>query len=184
MISAQAWTWAWTWAWAFISSHKPARWLLLIAWLIASLPVHARDTMPLVPLDEFPRSTLAIETPDARRHVVEVWIADTPARSQQGLMGVRNLPDHTGMLFLFDHPQVVAMWMKNTPLSLDMLFIDANGRVESMVENAKPMSETILPSRGKIIGVLELKGGSAKAMRIPVGAIIRHPAFGTVPGTR
>ncbi len=168
--------------------HNQARWsthwLMWLAWLAVSLPTFARDDVPLVSLDEFPRSTLTIETPDARRHVITVWIADTPARSQQGLMGVRALPDHTGMLFLFDHPQVVAMWMKNTPLPLDMLFIDANGRVTSLIANTTPMSETILPSRGKVIGVLELKGGAAKAMRIPVGAIVRHAAFGTVPGTR
>jgi len=160
--------------------------VLLRLWqigLLLCLPLLARADQ-LVPLSDFPTSRLTIETTNSQLHAFNVWVADTPARSQQGLMGVSELPDHTGMLFVFDHPQRIAMWMKNTLIPLDMLFINANGQVESLIEQATPMSEKILPSRGLALGVLELKGGTAKSLNIHAGAVIRHAAFGTIPATR
>ena len=59
--------------------------------------------------------------------------------------------------------------------------IDAKGRVTGVVDNATPMSETILPSPGIVLGVLELAGGTAKSLHLGVGALVKHPAFGTAP---
>src|SRR5882757_4275159 len=88
-------------------------------------PVEAR----LEPLSNFPQTTLSILTPDARQHVFNIWLADTEAHREQGLMFVKSLEPNTGMLFIFDEPQIVTMWMKNTLISLDMVFIDKNGHV-------------------------------------------------------
>ena len=77
----------------------------------------------------FPKSTLQIATPDARLHKIDVWVADTDARRMRGLMFVEHLADDAGMLFIYPYPQPIGIWMKNTPLSLDILFITAEGRV-------------------------------------------------------
>jgi uncharacterized protein len=125
----------------------------------------------------FPKSTLQIATPDARLHKIDVWVADTDARRMRGLMFVEHLADDTGMLFIYPFAQPIAMWMKNTPLSLDILFITADGRVHRVAENATPQSTDTIPSNGIVLGVIELKAGSAARMKIGPGAQVIHPAF-------
>ena len=71
----------------------------------------------------------------------------------------RSLPENAGMLFLYDRPQPAAMWMKNTLIPLDMVFIAADGKVHRIEQNAEPFSTTLIPSEGPIVGVLELNGG-------------------------
>lgn len=141
-------------------------------------------TPQLEPLSNFPQVTLSILTPDARRHPLQVWVADTDAHRQQGLMFVKSLPDSTGMLFVFDQPRKIQMWMKNTLIPLDMLFIDANGRVDSIAVNTTPMSLSIIESRNAVLGVLEMAGGATTRLGIRAGAIVQHPAFASVGGTR
>jgi uncharacterized protein len=125
----------------------------------------------------FPRSTLQIATPDARLHKIDVWVADTDARRMRGLMFVEHLADDAGMLFIYPEPQPVAIWMKNTPLSLDILFVRADGRVHRIAENATPQSTDTIPSDGSVLAVIELKAGSAARMKIRPGAQVIHPAF-------
>lgn len=128
-------------------------------------------------LSDFPQSTLNILTPDARQHHFQVWIADTNPRREQGLMFVTSLATHTGMLFIFDQPQRVQMWMKNTVIPLDMLFINAHGRIDSIAVNAMPMSLRIIDSKQPVLAVLELAGGSSTQLGIHAGAIVQHPFF-------
>jgi len=125
----------------------------------------------------FPRSTLQIATPDARLHKIDVWIADTEPRRARGLMFVEHMADDAGMLFIYPQPQPIAMWMKNTHLSLDMLFVSADGRVHSVVENTTPMSTNTISSNGVVLAVIELKAGSVARMKIRPGAHVIHPAF-------
>jgi uncharacterized protein len=125
----------------------------------------------------FPRSTLQIATPDAKLHKIDVWVADTDPRRMRGLMFVEHLADDAGMLFIYPEPQPVAIWMKNTPLSLDILFVRADGRVHRIAENATPQSTDTIPSDGIVLAVIELKGGSAARMNIRPGAQVIHPAF-------
>ncbi|HKS59032.1 MAG TPA: DUF192 domain-containing protein [Steroidobacteraceae bacterium] len=125
----------------------------------------------------FSRSTLQIATPDAKLHKIDVWVADNEARRQRGLMFVDNMADDAGMLFIYPQPQDISMWMKNTHLSLDMLFVSANGRVHSIVANTKPMSLDTISSNGTVLAVIELKAGSAARMNIRPGAQVIHPAF-------
>lgn len=125
----------------------------------------------------FSRSTLQIATPDARLHKIDVWIADTDVRRMRGLMFVDHLADDAGMLFIYPQPQQISMWMKNTHLSLDMLFVTANGRVLTVVENTKPMTTDPISSNGVVVAVVELKAGSVARMKIRPGAQVIHPAF-------
>jgi uncharacterized membrane protein (UPF0127 family) len=125
----------------------------------------------------FNRSTLQIATPDARLHTLNIWIADTDARRARGLMFVEELDDDAGMLFVYPQPQPIAMWMKNTHIPLDMLFVRADGRVTRVVANTKPMSTATIQSPETVLAVIELKAGSAARMKIRPGAQVIHPAF-------
>lgn len=122
------------------------------------------------PLTNYPQARLTIDTPAMRRHVFNVWVADTDERRQEGLMFVRALPKDTGMLFLFERTQRVSMWMKNTYIPLDMVFIRPDGVVDSIAANTTPFSLDIVASQGAINAVLELAGGSARELGITAGS--------------
>jgi uncharacterized membrane protein (UPF0127 family) len=89
-----------------------------------------------------------------------------------------DVPDGTGMLFVHEPPRPVAMWMKNTPTSLDMLFIDATGLIRKIDARTTPYSEAVLASGGPVAGVLEIHGGEAERLGIAVGDVVHHPHFG------
>jgi uncharacterized membrane protein (UPF0127 family) len=117
-----------------------------------------------------------IETPGGARHFT-IELASTPAERARGLMYRQNMrPDH-GMLFDFQAPQPVAFWMKNTPLPLDMLFIDEAGTVVQVEADTAPYSERPIPSEQPIRAVLELNAGTAARFGIEPGARVRHPIF-------
>jgi len=125
----------------------------------------------------FARSTLKIATPDGQLHKFDVWVADNDPRRTRGLMFVQHLADDAGMLFIYPEPQPVGIWMKNTPLSLDILFVNADGRVHRIAENAKPQSTETMSSNGDVLAVIELKAGTAARLKIRPGAQVIHPAF-------
>jgi uncharacterized protein len=124
------------------------------------------------PLSAFPKSQLAIRT--STGHVLNflVWIADNPSRSEQGLMFVRDMDDHAGMLFEFPGGDRPSMWMKNTYLSLDMLFIGADGRIDYIAPRLTPLSLDIISPPMPAHAVLELKGGVSEQLGIRVGDIV------------
>jgi uncharacterized protein len=147
-------------------------------WVPCSVPAAAGTGGDAQQLDRlFPRSTLQIATPDAKLHKINVWVADNDARRARGLMFVEQLADDAGMLFIYPAPQPISMWMKNTHLALDMLFVSADGRVHRVVENTTPMSLDTISSDGTVMAVIELKAGSAARMKIRPGAQVIHPAF-------
>jgi hypothetical protein len=110
-------------------------------------------------------------------HVFQVETMRTAEEKQRGLMFRRHLPEDRGMLFDFGKPQAVSMWMKNTYIPLDMLFIGVDGRVISIAQNTEPMSETIIPSGGDAVGVLEINGGLSARLGMKPGDRVRHPIF-------
>jgi uncharacterized membrane protein (UPF0127 family) len=126
----------------------------------------------------FRRSTLQIATPDARVHRFNIWIADDEQRRARGLMFIKRLAPEDGMLFVYPQPQPLAMWMKNTYVSLDILFVAANGKVVRVAENTEPLSLATIESGGPALGVVELAAGSAARLKIAPGAQVIHPAFG------
>lgn len=109
----------------------------------------------------FPKSTVKIITPQAK-HKVMVEVATSPEQLQQGLMFRKTLADNAGMLFVFPKPGEVTMWMENTLVPLDMLFIDEQGFIKTIRENAVPLSEEYIFSHHPVKMVLELKAGSVK----------------------
>jgi uncharacterized protein len=139
---------------------------LMLAGACASIGV--AQSMTIESLTHFPRTALEI---DARGHRdrFEVWIADTPARQEQGLMFVRDLPADEGMLFPQESPQVAHFWMKNTYIPLDMVFVGEDRRVAKVIANARPFSLDVLSSDVPVIAVLEIRGGEAAQLGIHVG---------------
>jgi uncharacterized membrane protein (UPF0127 family) len=109
--------------------------------------------------------------------VFSVEMATTEQEKTTGLMYRKELPDGQGMLFDFSPPQEVSMWMKNTYISLDMIFIQADGRILRIAENTEPLSTRIIPSRGLAKGVLEVIAGTARKYGIAPGDRVAHPLF-------
>lgn len=106
-----------------------------------------------------------------------VEIADTPQERARGLMFRESLPQSSGMLFIYESPQSLSFWMKNTLIELDMIFLDASGTVRSIQHRAQPGDMTPKPGGANLIAVLEINGGLAKALGINDGSQMRHPAF-------
>jgi uncharacterized membrane protein (UPF0127 family) len=106
-----------------------------------------------------------------------VELATTGQERAIGLMYRRKLAPRTGMLFDFSPPQEVSMWMKNTYISLDMIFIQPDGRILRIAENTKPLSTRIIPSNGLAKGVLEVIAGTARKHGIAPGDRVEHPLF-------
>nr|WP_298096420.1 DUF192 domain-containing protein [uncultured Shinella sp.] len=119
--------------------------------------------------EKFDTQPLSIITKGGKSHAFTVELAVTPRQREQGLMNRREMADDKGMLFAFGETRQVFMWMKNTYIPLDMLFIAKDGKVRAIKENAEPLSEAIIDSQGPIDYVLELNGGTAKRLGIRAG---------------
>jgi uncharacterized protein len=132
----------------------------------------------LLPLAAFPRERIVIETRSARRHELDAWRADTPRTQEQGLMFVREMRPDQAMIFVYDPPVHVAMWMKNTLLPLDMLFVDSHGCVVKVKHDAKPESLATISAGGPVALVVELMGGVATSLGIDTGDRVLRPAVG------
>jgi hypothetical protein len=111
-------------------------------------------------------------------HRFNVEIADQPAERQKGLMYRHELAADAGMLFDFGEPQQIAMWMKNTYIPLDMLFIAADGSIRNIAENTVPFSLDTIPSRGAVRFVLEVPAGTAARLGLKAGDRVRHSLIG------
>jgi len=116
------------------------------------------------------------------RHPIEVEIADTPETREIGLMNRDRMDADSGMLFDFDVSRDVTMWMKNTLIPLDMLFMDHRGLVVRIAANAQPLSLSLIPSNAPVQYVLELNGGAAARYGAKVGDRLEHPII-TQPNT-
>jgi hypothetical protein len=110
-------------------------------------------------------------------HRFTVEYADTPERRAVGLMHRPAMAADHGMLFDFKTDAPVAMWMRNTRIPLDMLFIARDGRIVNIAERAMPFSETTIPSKGPVRAVLELNGGTATRLGIKPGDRVAHAMF-------
>ncbi|MFZ5789190.1 MAG: DUF192 domain-containing protein [Pseudomonadota bacterium] len=126
-----------------------------------------------------PLEPLTIETAAGIKHVFSVEIARTTEERARGLMFRDRLAPDGGMLFVYRADQPVSMWMKNTLIPLDMLFIARDGTIRSIAERTVPLSETIIPSQGVVAAVLEINGGTAERLGIRPGDRVRSPALAT-----
>ena len=111
-------------------------------------------------------------------HTFMVEVAATPAQISRGLMFRRALREGRGMLFDFKREQEVTFWMKNTYISLDMIFIRGNGRILRIAENTRPLSQRLVPSGGNVRAVLEVIAGTANKLGLAPGDRVAHPIFG------
>lgn len=123
--------------------------------------------------ETFSSEKLEIVSASGVRHVFTVELANTDAQRQQGLMYRKSMAADRGMLFDFTMDRDVLMWMKNTFIPLDMLFISKAGKITHIHQNAVPHSEDIISSNGPVRYVLELNGGAAKKLEISVGDTVK-----------
>jgi uncharacterized protein len=110
-------------------------------------------------------------------HPFAVELAVTDDERARGLMFRKEVPEGHGMLFDFKRDQEVEMWMENTYVSLDMIFIGADGRILRIAENAQPLSRQIISSGAPVRGVLEVVAGTARKLGIAAGDRVAHPMF-------
>lgn len=162
---------------------RRARWplipLLMIRYVLAF--ISALAVMGQLAVAQLTVSPLSVTT-DAATHAFTVEIADTPEEIQQGLMFRESLAADAGMLFDFGEVRPASMWMKNTKISLDMLFMDEQGQVIAIARNAVPGSLRSLGPGLPVRAVLEIGGGRAKELGIAPGDTVRHPIFGNTGG--
>jgi uncharacterized membrane protein (UPF0127 family) len=160
-----------------LSFTSARAWLLLLCLAGSALLLPAgaaRTQTPAAPLEElsaFPQTTLTISGAGTS-HQFNIWVADTAAREEQGLMFVRELPADQGMAFNDKTPRVWTMWMKNTYIPLDMLFVAADGHVVK-IAHAMPHDETTISSDVPVDGVIELQGGICEKLHLKVGDLAK-----------
>ena len=123
-----------------------------------------------------PREELTVTT-KAGPHEFEVEIADDDRETQLGLMFRRSMADDEGMLFDFGDEELRSFWMRNTYIPLDMLFIRADGTIDSIAERTTPLSDKSVPSKGPVRYVLEINGGLSDTLGIEAGDKVSGPAL-------
>jgi uncharacterized protein len=121
--------------------------------------------------------TLSIAMQSGQRQSFRVEVARNDADRAQGLMFRRSMPADQGMLFDFGRVEPVAMWMQNTYLPLDMLFIRADGTIARIAANTEPLSTRTIPSGEPVLAVLELNAGTAAKLGVKPGDRVEHPIF-------
>lgn len=150
--------------------------LLLLASVLAG-----RSAAQTGPQPRLPTERLVIETRAGARHAFEVEMALSPEQQTVGLMFRDRVGDDEGMLFDWGSPRESAMWMRNTLVPLDMVFIAADGRIHRIAERTVPLSLATVESRGPVRATLELAGGTAARLGITAGDRVLHPRFGSRP---
>ena len=157
------------------------RWLLVACAACCALILHAAaghtqtPSAQLEDLTTFPQTTLTISG-GGGTHQFTIWVANTPPREEQGLMFVRELPPDRGMVFTGEQPRVWKMWMRNTYIPLDMLFVAVDGHVVK-IAHAIPHDDTTISSDVDVNGVIELQGGISEKLHVKVGDIAKWKAI-------
>jgi uncharacterized protein len=128
---------------------------------VGQTPTKAQPTLPVVPL--------TIVTHDGQSHAFSVEVASTPAEQETGLMFRTSVPANGGMLFIWNGERDSQMWMKNTLVPLDMVFIGADGMVKAIAENTVPESLAVIDSQVAVHATLELAAGTTTRLDIRVG---------------
>ena len=123
-----------------------------------------------------PRDVLLVETASSQ-YRFEVEVADDPSERAEGLMYRESLADNAGMLFLYPETRPVEFWMKNTPLSLDIVFVREDGVIARIAENTTPMSEGLIASGEPVRAVLEVKAGTMRQLGVTVGDRLRNATY-------
>ncbi len=125
----------------------------------------------------FPQSSMDIDLAGGKKISFKIEVATTPQQEAFGLMFRKSLADDAGMFFVFNPPQTISMWMKNTYIPLDMLFVRADGVITKIVTNAQPFDLTPITSNEPVAAVVEISGGEAARGNIQVNDKVSHPPF-------
>jgi uncharacterized protein len=153
---------------------RTRRVILLLAILLApALPGRAAEPQ----LQQFATSHLTIVSASGP-HRFTVELAETPGQMEQGLMFRRSLAPDAGMLFDFKQATMATMWMHNTLIPLDMLFVDQQGRIVNIAQRAVPESDQTIAAVAPVRAVIELNGGTAERLGIKPGDRVRYAIFG------
>jgi uncharacterized membrane protein (UPF0127 family) len=161
---------------AFAPAFVPAFALTLAVSLAGTVaPALAQQTGPQPTL---PKQPMTIVGDDGKSHAFQVEMALTPDQQETGLMFRTSVAPDSGMLFVFSAPQEGQFWMKNTLVPLDMVFINADGTIRTILENTVPHSLAIDDSNGPVLAVLELQGGLTAKEDIAVGDKVIAKPFG------
>ncbi len=154
----------------------------MLRWITTAVLAMMLATLAACAEPEGPRTTerLVIETASGDQ-IFNIEFAETEDERRRGLMFREDLAEDSGMLFDFEDSRVITMWMRNTPLPLDMIFIIRTGRIAHIAENTVPFSEAIISSRYPVSAVLEVNAGTARRLGITTGDLVRHSVFEDAP---
>ena len=141
--------------------------LALFVAMVLAAASQAQDEAKLLPLDEaFAKGVLIVSASDKACLRFDVYFATNNAQRARGLMFVRDMPETTGMLFIYESEDYLSMWMKNTFIPLDILFVRADGSVSSIAYNTEPQSLKSISALEPVRYVLELNAGVAEKFSI------------------
>ena len=157
------------------------RFTLVAALALIPLSVMAQEQNITHAQPDLPREKLTIITHDGKRHEFNVEMAKTPDQQTIGLMFRTHVADDGGMLFDWGPPRESQMWMRNTLVPLDMVFINADGSVRSIAENTVPRSLAVVASHGLVRATLELAAGVTEKDDIRVGDRVEGAIFPAKP---
>jgi uncharacterized membrane protein (UPF0127 family) len=128
-------------------------------------------------IERLPVEPLTIDTRAGKTITFRTEIADTDPERARGMMFRQDMAEDEAMLFIWPAPHVAAMWMRNTYIALDMLFIAADGEVVHIHRNAVPHSLDVISADREVLAVLEIKGGAAARLGLSAGDRVRHRYF-------
>jgi uncharacterized membrane protein (UPF0127 family) len=134
-------------------------------------------TVLVQPSSAMRRETLKLHTAQQGEHLINVEITESDEERAQGLMFRTQMPAKSGMLFFYKTPREITMWMRNTYVPLDMVFIRKDGTVHRIEARTEPLSETIIGSQGDTVACLELAGGEAARLGLQPGDKVEHRLF-------
>lgn len=154
------------------------RTLLALAITLSAGTALAQMTDPTGPQPTLPQEKLVIVGRDGTAHTFQVEMALSPQQQETGLMFRKEVAPDAGMLFDWERAQNSEMWMKNTLVPLDMVFINPDGTIRSIAENTVPRSLATIDSRGPVRATLELAGGITAKDNIRVGDVVQQRIFG------
>lgn len=155
--------------------------LAALAPVAVQMAATAQPLNPTGPQPELPKEKLVVVTRDGQEHAFNVEMATTPDQQAVGEMFRTSIPEDGGMLFDWGRTQPTQMWMKNTLIPLDMIFINQDGTIRSIAENTTPRSLAILDAGGPVRAALEVNGGTTAKLGIRVGDKVKQRIFGDAP---
>ncbi|HET6609110.1 MAG TPA: DUF192 domain-containing protein [Rhodopila sp.] len=157
------------------------RLVLTLAASLLTVGAYAQSSDPKGPQPELPKEKLVIVSHDGKEHVFNVEMATTTDQQTVGEMFRKSIPEDGGMLFDWGRPQPTEMWMKNTLVPLDMIFINNNGTIRSIAENTVPHSLAVIDAGGPVRATLEVNAGTTAKLGIQVGDTVKQRIFGNAP---